>query len=151
MLHKPKHGAYLELVGRPESWCRRAVASVQWGAAKFCEWKVRRRLSRTALPLRRDWKLYWVSFLRRCSEAGLGSGPGSGWACGRWVRSPPTFHRTRESWEEFVQAFFLLAFVLPCQQARKAVLPKCGGRERRGARGSEWVIAARGISCCKLS
>ena len=87
MLHKTKHGAYLELVGRPKSWCKPAVASVQWSTTKLCEWKVTRSLLRAALPPHGGWKLYPVSFPRQFSEAGLGRGPGPGRACGRWARS----------------------------------------------------------------
>lgn len=102
MLHKTKHGAYLELVGRPKSWCKPAVASVQWSTTKLCEWKVTRSLLRAALPPHGGWKLYRVSFPRQFSEAGLGWGPGPGWACGRWARSlgagrNPTQSRAEQS------------------------------------------------------
>lgn len=113
MLHKTKHGACLELVGRPTSWCKPAVASVQWSTTRLCEWKALRSLFRAALPLHKGWKLLWVSFSRQFSKAGLGSGPSSGGAWGRWVRSLLTLRRGKRIREEFIGTPFFLASVLP--------------------------------------
>lgn len=148
MLHKTKHGAYLELVGRPKSWCKLAVASVQWSTTKLCEWKVTRSLSRRALPLQEGWKLHGVSFLRQFSESGLGRGPSSGWAWGRWVRSLVTSCRTKQSGRVCTGPF--PPGVCPaCQQAGSYSCWSGGGSELCGASGSEGVIATRGISCCE--
>ena len=149
MLHKTKHGAYLELVGRPKSWCKPAVASVKWSTTKLCEWKVTRSLSRTALPPHKGWELHWVSFPRQFSEAGLGSGPSSGGACRRWVRSLRT-------WPRPTVVGRVCAGLLPsgARPAPPAGRPACcwSGEEsvlcRARIRG---VIAARGISCCQPS
>lgn len=151
MLHKTKHGAYLELVGRPKSWCKLAVASVQWSTPRLCEWKVTGSLSRAALPPHKGWKLQGVSLPRQRSEAGLGSGPvvdepvGGGWASANMTQK-------RAEWEESTRASGLLASGLPCQQAPSALWPKWW-RER--ARHSSWIRGGRcskgGISCRRPS
>lgn len=151
MLHKTKHGAYLELVGRPNSWCKPAVASVQWSTSKLCEWKVTRSLPRTALPPQEGWKLHWVSFPRQFSEAGLGWEPSSGWAYRRWVRSLLTLHRTKRSGKSSFSP--VSSCHLSCSTSRpRAVCCWSGGKSKLcRASGSEWVIATRGISYCKPS
>ena len=141
MLHKTKHGAYLELVGRPTSWCKPAVASVQWSTTKLCEWKVTRSLLWAALPPHGGWKLSRVSFPRQFSEAGLGWGPGPGRARGRWARSlgagrSPT--QSRAERDELAQARPLAA-VPPRRQARSTsgwavVSAPCSPAEQGGDR-----------------
>lgn len=144
MLHKTKHGAYLELVGRPKSWCKLAVASVQWSTTRLCEWKVTRSLSTTALPPHEGWKLHWVSFPRQFSEAGLGSGPSCGWACGRWVRSLLTLQRTKQSGKSSHRPLSSWRLASPASRPWALCCRSGRGSELCRASGSEWGNCNKG-------
>lgn len=145
MLHKTKHGAYFNLVGRPKSWWKPSVASVQLSTAKLCEWKVKRSLSRAALPPHQGWKLHWVSFLRQFSEAGLGSDPSSGWAYRRWVRSLLNITQNQEERAGRVCTGLFPSGVCPVLLAGSK---RCAAEVVERVSPVECGIATEGISCC---